>query len=57
VSLSWMERANRQNKQTNWFFCQFGAGSIAKEEDGKGWDERMHEWKSDMSDEWVDANC
>jgi hypothetical protein len=37
------ESKTDKNRQTKLVFLQFGAGSIAKEEDEKGWDEQMHE--------------
>ncbi len=46
---------NGESKQTNWFFFQFGAWIHSKEEDGKGWDERMHEWMKYVT--WVMGGC
>ncbi len=41
VSLEWREQTDK-NKQANLVFFQFGAWIHGKEEDEKGWDERMH---------------
>lgn len=47
-------KQTKTNRQTGFFF-QFGAWIHSKEEDEKGWDERMHGWNM-WHEWWVAAN-